>query len=110
MATAKSIMDNFIKKGFPLLGAGAYAAVFDSKVDPNLVYKIGSTLNDPFLAYLDLKEELAGNPHFPKIYSTYIDKENDWYMVKMEALTPIPDHKRPVVKEIRKLILGEETS
>lgn len=101
MATAHTIINNFSKKGFKMLGYGCYAAVFDSNVDPNLVYKIGVRASDPFLAYIK-QDKLKTNPHFPRIYD--ILEEDSWYMVKMERLEPIPSHKALLSKDIRSLV------
>jgi len=104
MTTAKTVAKHFLDKGFRLLGSGCYAVVFDSKTDPNLVYKIGSTLSDPFLVYAKLQNKFVDNPHYPKIYSIYEDTEHDWYMVKMEALTKLPHHKYEVITRVKKFM------
>lgn len=104
MSTAKNVINNFMSKGFTLLGHGCYAAVFDSNSDPNLVYKVGVTTSDPFLDYIKLKKDFLENPHFPKIYSTYIDMSNDWYLVTMEKLETVPSHKIGISNEISTLI------
>ncbi len=92
MSTAFTVVRSFERKGFKFLGCGYYAAVFESNVDPNLVYKIGRTLSDPFLEYAT-NSALKQNPHYPRIYDLYTDVDNDWYLVKMEALVPLPEHK-----------------
>lgn len=104
MATAHTVIDNFIRKGFRMLGNGCYAAVFDSNVDPNLVYKIGVRASDPFLAYIK-QDELRANPHFPRIYD--IMEGDNWYLVKMERLEHIPSHKTFLSNEIRSLVEDE---
>lgn len=106
MGTAYTVVRNFAKNKFKLLGAGYYAAVFESSVDPNLVYKIGRTINDPFITYAT-STEYSNNIHFPKIYDIYFDIEDDWYIAKMEALTPLPEHKYSLAKAIEKFAKGE---
>lgn len=101
MATAHTVINNFTRKGFRMLGSGCYAAVFDSNVDPNLVYKIGARTSDPFLDYIK-DTSLQANPHFPKIYD--IMCADEWYLVKMERLEPIPCHKTFLPSEIRSLV------
>jgi hypothetical protein len=104
MATAHTVINNFIRKGFNMLGNGCYAAVFDSNVDPNLVYKIGVRTSDPFLDYIQ-QSSLQANPHFPRIYD--IACGDNWYLVKMERLEPIPSHKTFLSNEIRSLVEDE---
>lgn len=99
MTTAFTVASNLINKGFRILGEGYYSAVYESNYDPNLVYKIGRTLDDPFLVYVS-DTEIKNNIHFPKLYDLYIDNENDWYLAKMECLTPLPDHKKTVAQTI----------
>jgi len=101
MATSHTVINNFTSKGFKLLGHGCYAAVFDSKYDPNLVYKVGITTSDPFLAYIRQKS-LVSNPHFPIIYD--IIEADSWYLVKMEKLEPLPYHKIELSNQIRSLV------
>jgi hypothetical protein len=91
MATGLRVIKNFIKRGFRLLGDGCYAAVFESNTDPNLVYKIGNTVQDPYLDYINAN---IASKHFPRIHKTYIDYENNYYLVIMERLDPLPVHKR----------------
>ena len=104
MATAHTVINNFTRKGFRMLGNGCYAAVFDSNVDPNLVYKIGVRISDPFLSYIK-QDELRANPHFPRIYD--IMEGDNWYLVKMERLEPIPSHKPFLSNEIQSLVEEE---
>ena len=104
MATAHTVINNFTRKGFRMLGHGCYAAVFDSNVDPNLVYKIGVRISDPFLNYIQ-ETKLKSNPHFPRIYDVMCG--DDWYLVKMERLEPIPSHKTFLSNEIRSLVKEE---
>ena len=101
MATAHTVISNFKRKGFNLLGHGCYAAVFDSNVDPNLVYKIGVRSSDPFIDYIS-DVALQNNPHFPRIYDIMV--QDDWYLVQMERLEPIPSHKTFLSNEIRSLV------
>jgi hypothetical protein len=105
LATSHTVINNFIRKGFYLLGYGCYAAVFESKTDPNLVYKVGAQVTDPFLAYIK-NTPLQGNPHFPRVYSC--DVFDSWYLVTMERLDPIPDHKLLVPADIRSIVDGEQ--
>lgn len=104
MATGLTVIKNFGRKGFRLLGNGCYAAVFESDSDPNLVYKVGITTDDPYLTYIQSDIKSA---HFPKVHKLFVDAENDYYIVQMERLSPIPEHKRSLVSSIRKQFEGE---
>lgn len=101
MSAAHTVINNFMRKGFNLLGHGCYAAVFESNTDPNLVYKVGAVSSDPFLVYIQAAG-LKDNPHFPKIYE--IMEYDNWYLVKMERLEPIPYHKTFLSSEIRSIV------
>ncbi len=101
MTAAHTVIKNFTKKGFNMLGSGCYAAVFESNVDPNLVYKVGISTTDPFLSYIQ-DSSLADNLHFPRIYD--IAYLNGGYLVKMERLEPIPSHKVEMSKELRSVV------
>lgn len=101
MATAHTVINNFIKKGFNMLGSGCYAAVFESNTDPNLVYKVGVRTSDPFLSYIK-DQSLTNNPHFPRIHKLFV--YDTWYMAEMERLEPVPSHKVYLSKEIRSLV------
>lgn len=101
MATAHTVINNFTRKGFKMLGHGCYAAVFDSNVDPNLVYKVGIKLTDPFLSYIQ-EPSLANNPHFPRVYDIHVG--DGWYLVKMERLEPLPSHKLEVSSDISSVV------
>ena len=101
MATAHTVINNFTRKGFRMLGHGCYAAVFDSNVDPNLVYKVGVRTSDPFLNYIQ-DPSLVNNPHFPRVYDIHVGE--DWYLVKMERLDPLPDYKLVVSNEISSVV------
>ncbi len=107
MATAHTVINNFTRKGFNMLGHGCYAAVFESNTDPNLVYKGGTRSSDPFLAYIQ-EPTLARNIHFPRIYDIVINK--DWYLVKMERLEPLPSHKLEMSDEISSVVRGENNT
>lgn len=110
MFTGHEVIQEFIDQGFELLGSGCYAAVFASKTDPNIVYKVGVNVEDPFLGYIGLN--LAGlNEHFPKIHRLCI--MDDYYIAVMEALTPLPVHKYTISESIRKEVkypAGEVTA
>lgn len=100
MSSAFTVVRNFIKQDFKLAGVGYYSAVFESNVDPNIVYKVGRTLKDPFLDYISMPR-LKHNPHFPRVLSLHKDYDNYWYMATIEALTPIPEHKKTLAKTVR---------
>jgi hypothetical protein len=94
MATGITVIKSFMRKGFRLIGDGCYAAVFESNCDPNLVYKVGNNASDPYLAYIQAN---INSPHFPRVHSVFIDYDNNYYIVTMERLEEIPDHKRTSV-------------
>jgi len=103
MATAHTVINNYTRKGFKMLGHGCYAAVFESNTDPNLVYKVGARVTDPFLAYIQ-EPSLINNPHFPRIYEIFTDET--WYLVKMERLEPTPSHKIEMSSELSSVVRG----
>jgi len=73
-------------------GTGAYAQCFESKLDPNVVFKIGDPKDDPYWIYVEhLSQTRATNPVLPKIYHAIrlTDRsEIDQYIVVMERLRP----------------------
>lgn len=107
MSAAFTVVKNFMRKGFHLSGCGYYAAVFESQQDPNLVYKVGRTTYDPFLLYA-AQTEFRSNPHFPRIYKLTVF--DDWYIAQIEALTPVPEHKRALTKRISESAYKNELS
>lgn len=90
MTVAANIIKQFVTTKFEYLGAGFYACVFASK-NPNLVYKIGKTISDPFISYIKAFKDY--NKHVPKVYDLYEDKSNDWYFATMERLKENNDNK-----------------
>lgn len=99
MFTGHEVIQDFLDQGFELLGNGCYAAVFASKTDPNVVYKVGVNVEDPFLDYINLTS-FEANEHFPKVHKLHLME--DYYIAVMEALTPVPHHKISVCDNIRK--------
>jgi hypothetical protein len=95
MTTGTQVIKNFMKRGFKLLGDGCYAAVFESNTDPNIVYKVGNNAQDPYLEYINAHID---SEYFPKVHKAYIDYDNSYYVVIMERLEPLPDHKRKAVE------------
>ena len=98
MSAGIQVIKNFVRKGFRMVGSGCYAAVFESSSDPNVVYKIGITCTDPYLLYA---QSALHSPYFPRIYSTYIDTVHDYYIISMERLDKLPDHKLTLAKTMR---------
>lgn len=91
----KNIIERFLEKDFELLGSGFYSCVFASE-NPKLAYKVGHTLQDPFLTYIKAFE--GYNEYVPKVYDIYEDEEQDWFFVVMERLK-----KRPLLVPMPKL-------
>lgn len=105
MSTGISVIKSFLRRGFRMVGDGCYAAVFESNQDPNLVYKVGNTACDPYLTYIQANID---SPSFPRVHKTYIDYDNDYYIVVMERLDPVPEHKHGTLPvNIRKQFTGE---
>jgi hypothetical protein len=104
MTTAFTVYKNLIKQGFEHLGSGYYSAVFASKDDPNIVYKLGTNLEDPCLVYL---QQAYNNIHFPKIYSLYVG--DNYYLAKMEHLDTLPAEKWRVAEELSDAVIYETT-
>lgn len=98
MSAGIQVIKNFVRKGFRMAGSGCYAAVFESNSDPNLVYKIGITCTDPYLKYI---QSNISSPYFPRIYSSHIDTVHDYYIIQMEHLDKLPDHKLTLAKTMR---------
>lgn len=105
MSAAHTVINNFMRKGFNLLGHGCYAAVFESNTDPNLVYKIGIMRADPFVDYIQTAV-LENNPHFPRVHELKL--YDNWYLAKMERLEPLPFHKGHLSSEVRSLVNQKE--
>lgn len=104
------VIRSFQEKGFELLGNGYYAAVFASKENPNLVYKIGCSVSDPFIDYITRFPHLKNNPHFPIIHNLNISYEDNWYIAQMEELSPLPEHQYSVGRSISSFATyGKET-
>jgi hypothetical protein len=99
MSAAFNIYKNFIKNGFEHLGSGYYSAVFASKQDPNIVYKLGTRITDPCLLYLQAN---YNNKHFPKIHNLHIEKT--YYIATMEHLTPLPVEKWHIADDIAEAV------
>lgn len=83
MIVAQNVIKQFFISKFSYLGAGFYSCVFES-TNKDIVYKVGRTLQDPFLNYI--KEFSGKNKHSPVIHKLYEDKENNWYFAVMERL------------------------
>ncbi len=82
------------------LGKGSFSVVYPDKEDPHMVKKLGRDVgnkgfnrkkSDFFLEYAKwiTDNNLASkNIHFPRIYETSYDEENDIHDYKMERLQP----------------------
>ena len=86
---AKHLIYKLYEKDYELLGTGVYSAVFLSKKNENIVYKIGNTLEDPYLEYIN--SGVVNNIHFPKIYSINKSKKYNMYLAKLEKLSSFSD-------------------
>jgi len=84
--TAFNIIKSLSKRGNAVIGSGCYAAAISAN-DNNKVIKIGNSINDPWLDYYRLIIlPNQKNSCVPKVYSFYIDYENEYYVCIMERL------------------------
>lgn len=85
MSTAHRVIKN-LRQRISLAGCGCFSAVFSVKAGDKVI-KVGSTTNDPWLDFYELViKPNPNNPFVPKVYSVYIDSENDYYIATMEKL------------------------
>lgn len=87
---AKHLIYRLYEKNYRFLGAGVYSAVFASKKQENIVYKVGNTISDPYLTYVE--NGPINNIHFPKVYSIVKSKKYDMYIAKLEKLEDFSEY------------------
>ena len=91
MATAFKILKNSARAGNPILGAGVYSAVLQHGSDWECkVIKIGNSVYDPWLDYVEFMKPLGDNPHLPLVNRLYVDERNEFYVANMERLQKEP--------------------
>ena len=96
------------------LGSGCFGRVYGSKKS-KIVYKLGDARdNDGYLAYLEiLARQKQHNPYLPQIYGVRFIKDskgNEYFVVAMERLQPLPSKHFDVADVMQDLITGSKDS
>jgi hypothetical protein len=85
--TAFNVIKSLTKRGNAVIGTGCYAAALQSKVNDNLVIKIGNNLDDPWLDYYyNIITVNQRNSCVPKIASFFLENTHGYYVCTMEKL------------------------
>lgn len=96
------------------LGSGAYGRVYGSK-EGKVVYKMGDASdNEGYLAFIKtLSKQKTHNPYLPQIYGVRFIKDskgNEYFVVAMERLQPLPSKHFDVADVMQDLITGSKDS
>jgi len=79
-----------LKAGYKRLGDGYFAKVY-GRADADHVLKLFKSRDTAYMAFVNMVMKNP-NPHFPAFKGKMMKVTNDYYAIRMERLTPLPDN------------------
>lgn len=100
------VIKSLTRKGNVILGVGCYSAALKTSKE-NLILKIGTTLDDPWLDYYNLIiKDNKENVFVPRIEHFVAIHEQNYYVVKMEKLYPVEMEQYNLISALAKYMIG----